>query len=356
MNRSRWLLTLWLAGCLSAAQTAQAQQNAPHLAYVLPAGGQPGTVFQIKVGGQFLTNVTDVFVSGGGFQAAVIDYARPMTPMQAMELRDRMQELQKQPLDAAVQKEMTDIRVKLLLFNNSRNISPVLAETVTLQITMASDAEPGERELRLATPQGLSNPLVFCVGQLPEFSEKESINVGTQPGANQPQISQPPTDMNITLPATVNGRIKPGLARPQVPPRPGQQFTPGDVDRYRFQARKGQQLVVIVQRPRADPVSGRRRSRLVSGDPGALRQQRKRAGVCRRLPFPSRSRSPLCGPRGRRVLDRDQGCALPRPRGFRLSHHARRTAVCDEHLSAGRPCRTPSRRSSFGAGTSRQTS
>jgi hypothetical protein len=246
MKRFRWLLTLWLAGCLSAAQTVQAQQNTPRLAYVFPAGGQPGTVFQVKVGGQFLTNVTDVFVSGGGFQAAVIDYARPMMPMQAMELRDRMQALQKQPMDAAVQKEMTDIRVKLLLFNNSRNISPVLAETVTLQITMAADAEPGERELRLATPQGLSNPLVFCVGQLPEFSEKEPINVGTQPGANQPQISQPPTDMNIALPATVNGRIKPGLARPQVPPRPGQQFTPGDADRYRFQARKGQQLVIIV--------------------------------------------------------------------------------------------------------------
>ena len=53
--------------------------------------------------------------------------------------------------------------------------------------------------------------------------------------------------MNITLPATVNGRIKPGLARPQAPARPGQQFTPGDADRSRFQARKGQQLVVMVR-------------------------------------------------------------------------------------------------------------
>ena len=218
----------------------------PHLAYVLPAGGQPGTVFQVKVGGQFLPNVTDVFVSGGGIQAAVTDYVRPMTGMQATELRERLPALQKQLPDPAAQKEIADIRVKLLIFNSSRNTSPVLAETVTLQITMAADAQPGERELRLATPQGLSNPLVFCVGQLPEFSEQEIINISTPQGANQPQISQPPTDMNITLPATVNGRIKPGLARPQAPARPGQQFTPGDVDRYRFQARKGQQLVVAV--------------------------------------------------------------------------------------------------------------
>jgi hypothetical protein len=173
--------------------------------------------------------------------------------MQAMQLRDRLQELQKQPMDAVVQKEISDIRVKLLIFNSNRNISPVLAETVTLQITMAPDAEPGKHELRLGTPQGLSNPLVFCVGQLPEFSEKESISVSIQPGTNQPQISQAATDMTITLPATVNGRIKPGLARPQVPARPGQPFTPGDVDRYRFHASQDQQLVIAVSARELSP-------------------------------------------------------------------------------------------------------
>jgi hypothetical protein len=155
-----------------------------------------------------------------------------------------MQELQKQAADAAAQKELLDIRVKLLVFNSNRNISPVLAETVTIQVTIAADAEPGNRELRLGTPQGLSNPLLFCVGKLPEFTEKESINVVTPPGANQPQIVQPATDMTVTLPAIVNGRIKPGLARPSIPARPGQPFTAGDVDRYRFQALKGQHLVI----------------------------------------------------------------------------------------------------------------
>jgi hypothetical protein len=243
MNPLRWVVTLWLVTLLTAVPAVRAQQNAPHLAYVLPAGGRQGTTFQVKVGGQFLTNVSGIYVSGSGIHSTTIDYTRPMNGMQATQLRDRVQTLQKQPPDAAVQKEMLDIRTKLLIFNSNRNISPVLAETVTLQIAIDPGAELGKRELRLETPQGLSNPLVFCVGRLPEFTEKESINVSVQPGNNQPQISEGLTDMTITLPATVNGRIKPGLARPQVLARQDQQFKRGDVDHYRFQARKGQQLV-----------------------------------------------------------------------------------------------------------------
>ena len=235
--------TRWLAAFLATAPAVLAQ-NAPHLAYVLPAGGQQGATFQVKAGGQFLPNVSEVYVSGSGVRATVGDYTRPMNAMQALQLRDRMQELQKQPMTDAVRKEMVDTRVKLLIFNARRLTSPVLAETVTLQVAIAPGAAPGKRELRVATPQGLSNPLVFCVGQLPEFTEKESIGV-VQPNANQPaqvQISQPPTDMRIAIPATINGRIKPGL--PRLPARAGQQFTPGEADRYRFQAHKGQDLVI----------------------------------------------------------------------------------------------------------------
>jgi len=237
--------TCWLAAFLAGVPAVLAQ-NAPHLAYVLPAGGQQGTTFQVKAGGQFLPNVSKVYVSGSGVQATVSDYARPMNAMQAVQLRDRMQELQKQPMTDAVQKEMVDTRVKLLLFNARRLTSPVLAETVTLQVTIAPGAAPGKRELRVATPQGLSNPLVFCIGQLPEFTEKESIGV-VQPAAGRPgqvQISQAPTDMRVTLPSTINGRIKPGLPQPPGQARGGQQFTPGEADRYRFQAHKGQDLVI----------------------------------------------------------------------------------------------------------------
>jgi len=222
-------------------------QNAPHLAYALPAGGQQGTTVEVTLGGQFLPNVTEVYVSGSGVAAKVLAPGRPMNGAEALILRDRMQELQKQPMNPAVFREMTDIRVKLLTFNSSRLISPVLAQTLTVRVEISPGAAPGKREIRVLSPQGLSNPLVFCVGQLPEFTEKESIAVIPPPGnamnIAQVQIAEPPTDMAITLPATVNGRIKPRLAKPQGG-RPGQPFTPGEADRYRFQARQGQHLVI----------------------------------------------------------------------------------------------------------------
>jgi hypothetical protein len=213
---------------------ALAQQNPPHLAYVYPAGGQRGTTFQVQAGGQFLNQVSGVLISGGGIRAEATDYARPMNFMQATQLREKAQELQKQPDDPAARKELEEIRRKLATFN--RNVNPVLAETATLEITVAPDAAAGRRELRLITPQGLSNPLVFCIGELPEFTERQSELRVIPPGMTEEIGAREET--SIKLPATINGRITPHPARQQT-----QQFTPGEADRYRFQARKGQRIV-----------------------------------------------------------------------------------------------------------------
>ena len=243
LSRRATLALFWLAflpGVLDA-------QNVPHAAYVLPAGGQQGTTVDVTVGGQFLQNAAEVYVSDSGVTATVVDHARPINGGEAATLRERMQELQKQPMSAAVWQEMTEIRMKLVTFNSNRLVSPVLAETLALRIAISAGAAPGKRELRVGSPQGISNPLIFCVGQLPEFREKESITVVQPPGdsknINQLQITQPPTDMAITLPAIVNGRIKPRLAKPQGG-RPERPFTPGDADRYRFSARQGQSLTI----------------------------------------------------------------------------------------------------------------
>ncbi len=88
-----------------------------------------------------------------------------------------------------------------------------------LQVTLDPGAAPGDRELRLATPLGLTNPLCFQVGTLPEAREQEP----NDPGALDPLPKDPP----LALPALLNGQI-----------------LPGDVDRFRFRARQGQQLVV----------------------------------------------------------------------------------------------------------------
>ncbi|MGP8244855.1 MAG: PPC domain-containing protein [Bryobacteraceae bacterium] len=240
---------LWPTVALFVTLPGLRAQNVPSLAYALPAGGQQGTAFEVTLGGQFLSNVSAASVTGAGVEVTVGEHARPMSGAQAQQLRNRMQELQKQAVGDDVRQEMTDIRVKLLLFNAQRTISPGLAETVKLRVAVARGAATGHRELRVLTPQGLSNPLVFCVGQLPEFTEKETIDVVPAPAGqpvNRTQIRQPLTDMPVTLPATINGRIKPRLGTPQQQARAVQPFTPGDRDRYRFSARRGQELVIAV--------------------------------------------------------------------------------------------------------------
>jgi len=242
-----------LASLLLATSSALAQLPTPHIGYVYPAGGRQSTTFQVAIGGQYLDGVTNVHVSGAGVRATIVEFVKPLTPQQANRLRERMTELQDKrraagqngrkrgapsgsqtstnTWTAADQQLLMEIRQKLASFQR-RPTNPAIAETVTLQITVSPDAEPGEREIRIGTQLGLSNPLLFCVGQLPEFSKKSS-RLADEPGTFRParnnneQKATPPTEMNITLPAVVNG-----------------QTLQGGVDRYHFQGRKGQRLVV----------------------------------------------------------------------------------------------------------------
>jgi hypothetical protein len=113
-------------------------------------------------------------------------------------------------------------------------MNPAIAETVRIEVSLDAGAAPGERELRLATPNGMTNPLVFQVGTLPEWTRK-SADAITAPGAARPAQQRnvtpstvPTAPVEITLPVVVNGQIMPGA-----------------VDRYRFTATKGQRLVAI---------------------------------------------------------------------------------------------------------------
>ncbi len=154
----------------------RAQQIVPHIGYVYPAGGRQGATFEVTVGGQFLDGVTNAYVSGAGVQARVVEHVKPLTPAQFNDLRDKLKELLDKRAAAAKQqrsrggegesqastkvtwtaedeKMVAEIREKIANFVR-RPANPAIAETVTLQVTMAPDAEPGERELRLGTPLG----------------------------------------------------------------------------------------------------------------------------------------------------------------------------------------------------------
>ena len=243
-----------LLGLFALTTSALAQPSSPHIGYVYPAGGRQGAVFQVAVGGQYLNNATNAFISGTGVQATVVDYSRPLTQKEFNDLREKLQGLQDKRAASngrgrggqagsqsgtnavwttADEKMVAEVRQKMFLFAPKRNANPAIGETATVRVTLAPDAEPGERELKLATPTGLSNPLRFCVGQLVEYNKRDSklsadSEMLRQRRFNNEQKAVAPTEMNITLPAIVNGQI-----------------LPGGVDRYRFQAHQGTGLVVV---------------------------------------------------------------------------------------------------------------
>ena len=103
-------------------------------------------------------------------------------------------------------------------------------------VELPGETPVGLYTLRLRSPEGLSNALLFSVGALPEVSEEESRQPVHQALNNSVDGSQA-----LELPATVNGT----LSGP-------------DRDVYRFEGREGQRLVIEVEARRAgsalDPV------------------------------------------------------------------------------------------------------
>jgi hypothetical protein len=242
-----------LAATLALAASAFAQQQQPqipHIGFIYPAGGRQGSSLDLTIGGQNLNNANEAYITGPGVQVSVSKYVKPLTPAQANELREQLQKLNekrtaanKPPADgakpvvftAADAKTVMEIQEKLADFMR-RPLSPAIAETVIVHINIAPDAPPGEHELRLGAQLGLTNPLTFSVGQLPEFSRNPakvppafSVTNGATP-PNRPLNRPVDPPMEVTLPAVVNGQMMPAAS-----------------DQYRFHAAKGLRLVVAVR-------------------------------------------------------------------------------------------------------------
>lgn len=206
----RWHLALAMVTLLAILPAARAQQNSPGIGYVYPAGGRQGETFRVVVGGQYLTGAGAAYFSCDGVRAVVIEHNRPLTQKQFNELREQAKQLQERKpaatrssrragqdpngsqeiakWTAEDEKLLAEIRKRLLVNAPNRQANPAISEWVTLEVTVASDAGPGRHELRLMAASGLSNPLVFCVGELPEFSEKPAQEIVEQrnPGRGDP--------------------------------------------------------------------------------------------------------------------------------------------------------------------------
>jgi len=279
MKRTRFCSLFVAAVCLFIGPFTPAQQpraNTLHIGYVYPAGGQQGSTLEVVIGGQFMAGVTNVHVSGGGVQAIITEVIRPISGKELNELRIKIDELLarkavvrndfkaleqfrsfKNTKDIKKNSENDDKEIEALkkkyagatwtaedekmLMELRRKIAsgvrrpanPAISEIAVCKMTIAPDATPGRRELRVSTPNGLSNPLVFEIGQVTEFMLPASKSIAEQKSSVAKTAFGPKntkkTEQLVTIPAVINGQI-----------------LPGGVNHHRFTAKKGQRLVIAV--------------------------------------------------------------------------------------------------------------
>jgi len=236
-----------LAGLPSA--LAQPHRLAPQIGYAWPAGGRQGSQAEVVVGGQRLASAEEILVSGQGVQAELLDYIGPLPQRDVAKIREVFQEARQQIREqaggrrpgegAAVRERFEELarqygitdrqldgyrRFREQRADKKRQLNPQLVDMLKVRVTIAEDAEAGMRQLRVAGKTGLSNPVRFVVGQLPELCEQEPND---QRGAATAVES---------LPMVLNGQIM-----------------PGDVDCFSFRASQGQKIVVDVAARRLVP-------------------------------------------------------------------------------------------------------
>lgn len=207
----------------------------PHIGYVYPAGGRPGDTLTVTIGGQYIEKFSGLHLSGtGGLEVEKLAYTYEIDPKGGGNLKNM-----KEKLEAMLAEEKDDLKKSQMQYQleqlnekmdmaamvrkeskkdpaqaKKKQFNPQIAEQVQLKFTIPQNAKPGAHELRLIATNGISNYLLFHVSDTKEVAEREPNDTLQKPFAAGP------------LPAVLNGQIM-----------------PGDVDGFRFAARKGQVLV-----------------------------------------------------------------------------------------------------------------
>jgi hypothetical protein len=159
------IATLAAAAAVTLGAAGPAAAQAPSVAAVMPPGGQQGAKATVSVNGGNLQGATAVLISGAGVEAAIKDAAN--------------------------------------------------AGALALDLTIAPDAAPGVREVRVVTPRGTSNAGRIWIGVYP------------QAGDTEPNNTLMAAQKLAKLPLTVAGAIGGGE----------------DVDNYSFEASAGDTYV-----------------------------------------------------------------------------------------------------------------
>jgi hypothetical protein len=270
-------ILIFAAVLLGLGVSARAQVR-PYIGFAYPAGGQQGTTVQLKLGGQGMDDVDRVIVTGDGVRGKIVRYDRPLGNQETTLLGEQLRDLRRaaaarekavgkgasaaKPTDKPEPDTMVMMAADQMMMSSgaegagsgaeghgtspsqliprlerrlgetvNRPASAALAAIVYVELTLAADATPGRRELRLATPRGISNPVVFHVGQLPETCRKPMVTAQLQILGKEASAlrNRPAAEMEkrITIPCALNGQV-----------------ASGELNQYRFAAEKGQSLVI----------------------------------------------------------------------------------------------------------------
>ncbi|MBQ6108091.1 MAG: PPC domain-containing protein [Thermoguttaceae bacterium] len=261
-------------------------QNGTIISYSYPAGGQRGTTFRVLIGGRGVVTAEEVQISGEGVTAKILkrfkslqqnnvettnptrqvwraghdvvtaeesfregirlenDWIREMVDSNPMKTPDEKaihtvaEICEEFPFIEDVVLNPTPENVQTLYYEYilerpEKKPKETMNQGIELEVTIAPDAPCGDRWLLLRGQNGeKSAPILFQVGDLPEVNELEpndSPELPTRWDSTQKKmvswayLQSPPAQ----TPVLFNGRIR-----------------PGDVDRFRFEAKKGQKLVI----------------------------------------------------------------------------------------------------------------
>ena len=206
-----------LSLCAVVLSAASLCADAPVGMYLFPAGGQRGRTVDLLVGGLNLNQSCNFEIVGPGVagpnsikRTAGPFFEGPVLPLPESQRQEDY------------------------------------PRTLAAQIKIAADAPLGNRFAFMWTAQGVTNPLTFVVGELPELVEKE--------------IDGAPIPVLVEAPITINGRIYPRE----------------NVDAWKVRLKKGQALTCSVA---AASIGSPLDARLVVYEPGGRKIAESRDGL-----------------------------------------------------------------------------
>jgi len=281
MKQTLFYLTLLFSLAVSVLSTeATAQQNQPKIGSLYPAGGQQGTTFLVLVGGRQVTRINEIIISGNGVSGRVVRDSLMFNINDTNERRlinqlyrealhtleggtDPPARLGQNPSSDTPLPTEEDVMAKYpyveLLKNPTtadlelvyyyyfsphsprmerRALPETLSRGVLLEMTIDSDAAPGDRDFRLLGPSGMTPPVRFVVGLHPEVREHEPNDTDSEDLESRNYrwrgvLLAPQSIRNLPplkVPVVINGQIH-----------------AGDVDHFKFEAKRGQKLVIDVR-------------------------------------------------------------------------------------------------------------